>query len=107
LPPPALQAKAVLPGAPARLAAFRAVALERLGDAQRASLAPLVSRIESLVQLPDEDFTAGLEAIARDLPQLYRTVLSDPSVAAAWEEIYSAALVSGAAESAAKTSTST
>lgn len=107
LPPRSLQAKAVQPGALARLAAFRSTALERLSDAQRASLAPLVTRIEAIVQLPDEDFSAGLKAIARDLPQLYRTVLSDPQVAAAWEDIYSAALISGAAESAAQTSAST
>jgi phage gp29-like protein len=89
---------ATKPAALARDQAFRANAIERLTAAQRASIAPLVSRLQAVADAPDERFDAELAKLKTELPQLYRTVLSDPAVAAAWEEIYGAALVSGAAE---------
>jgi len=84
----------------AKAAAFKATAIERLTSAQRASLVPLVTRLERIAGLPDAEFDAALKQLQAELPQLYRTILSDSAVADAWEEIFGAALVSGAATAA-------
>lgn len=88
------------PATLARTAAFKASAVEQLTAAQRASLTPLVARLEHLANRPDAEFDAGLKQLQAELPRLYRTILSDPALAEAWEEIYGAALVSGATEAA-------
>jgi phage gp29-like protein len=87
-------------GAVGRDAAFRAHAIQLLSRAQQASLAPLVKRVQALSTLDDQAFEAGLAKLKADLPALYNTVLSDPSLAAAFEEILGAAVVSGAGEAA-------
>lgn len=91
----------------AREAAFKAESLARLSSAQRAALSPLVAEIERIAALPDEQFDAGLRALQARLPELYRTVLSDAALAEAWEDIYGAALVEGAAAAARAKSTTT
>jgi phage gp29-like protein len=95
-PRPAVNERTV--GAIARQAAFKAAAIEKLTAAQKASLSPLVDRLRAIAALPDDRFDAELAKLKRELPALYRTVLSDTTVAAAWEEILGSALVSGAAE---------
>lgn len=85
-------------GSVAREMAFKAAAIEKLDAAQKASLTPLVDRLVAIAALPDERFDAELANLQRELPSLYRTILSDPVVATAWEEILGTALISGAAE---------
>ncbi|MDD2763479.1 MAG: DUF935 family protein [Opitutaceae bacterium] len=87
-------------GSIGREAAFRAHAVEQLSRAQAAALSPLITRLRAIAAQPDEDFNRELARLKADLPDLYRTVLSDPALAAAFEEILGAALVSGAAEAA-------
>jgi hypothetical protein len=87
-------------GSVARDAAFQAAAVEKLSAAQKASLTPLVDRLVAIAALPDEQFDAQIAKLKTELPSLYRTILSDPVVAAAWEEILGTALVDGAAAGA-------
>lgn len=106
LPPPVSAANEQSPAELAREAAFKASAIEQLTAAQRASLVPLVRRLEQIASLPDAEFDAALQQLKGELPQLYRTILADPAVADAWEQIYGAALVDGAASAARQQATS-
>ncbi len=88
------------PALAVRDAAFKSAALDALTAAQRAAFAPLATRLHAVLALDEAALPAALAQLKADLPALYRTVLADPALAAAWEDIFGAALVSGAAEAA-------
>ncbi len=89
----------------ARDVAFKASATAELTAAQRTAFAPLVTRLQAILALDDAALPAALDALKADLPSLYRTILADPALAAAWEKIFGTALVSGFAEAAQQKST--
>ena len=88
-----------------RLALFRADALNRLHQAKVTGLDPLLTQLREVGGIEDDGARhAALTKLQADLPRWYRRLASDPALANALEELYGAAIVSGAAEkSAART----
>jgi hypothetical protein len=81
---------------------FRHQALAQLSQAQAAALRPLVDRINAILRLPDGRIADALAALKADLPRINREVLKDAQTRLAFEQILSAALISGATEGRAK-----
>jgi phage gp29-like protein len=85
-----------------KLAVFRATALERLLNAQRGALEPLLSQLREVGAMADDTARkAALMKLQADLPRWYRRIASDPALANALEEVFGSALVSSAAEASA------
>lgn len=89
-----------------REALFRAEALRKLTAAQAAALRPLVARLVAVADIGDDaEFDGALAKLRADLPALAREILASDAtgqLAAAWESVLGPALISGAAEAAAK-----
>ena len=85
----------------ARFELFRAQALRRLNRAQAEALRPLTDRLSEILGIEDASTQdAALLKLQNDLPGILKTSVKDPELVAAWEEIFGAALASGAAEAA-------
>ena len=93
---PSPSARAQL-GNAGRADTFRSVALRQLSATQAHALAPVLDRLAAIEQLPDDKFAGALHAFRADLPRLYRDVLADKTLAAAFEQILGSALLDGAA----------
>lgn len=89
-----------------RDALFRAEAIRSLSAAQAAALRPLVTRLVNVADIEDDaEFDSALVQLRADLPGLGREIFASDAtgqLAKAWENILGPALVSGAAEAAAK-----
>ena len=107
---PGFAPSAVNEAAAGRAALFRAEALRTLSAAQAAALRPLIARLVAVADEEDDaKFDAALEQLRTDLPALAKRILASDAtgqLAKAWESILGPALVSGAAEAAAKRKTS-
>lgn len=88
-----------------RATLFRSEALKKLTTAQAEAFRPIFTRLAKIADLPEEKFPGALEAFRAELPGLAKQILAGDAtgkLAAAWESILGPALVSGAAEAAAK-----
>jgi phage gp29-like protein len=79
-----------------RSTVFQQAALQKLGDAQRAGLAPLIDGLAQVdkAETP-EAAAAALRSLQARLPALYAPAAGDRALASAFEEILGAAVVSG------------
>jgi len=85
-----------------KLAIFRATALDRLSNAQRGALEPLLSQLREVGAMSDDTARkAALMKLQADLPRWYRRIAADPALANALAEVYGSAIVSSAAEASA------
>ena len=85
-----------------KLAIFRATALDRLSNAQRGALEPLLSQLREVGAMSDDTARkAALMKLQADLPRWYRRIAQDPALVNALEEVYGASIVSAAAEASA------
>jgi|GEM_PF-1546588 len=84
-----------------REAVFRAAALEKLSQAQRTALSPLISRLEEIDGIEDDTAReAALIKLKADLPKILRLVAADPALVDAFSAIMGSGIASGAAEAA-------
>lgn len=80
---------------------FRANALAHLTAAQAKSLQPLTERLERILALDDDQqFTDALHAFRGEIPELFKTLATDDTLATAFEAVLGTALADGAAEAA-------
>lgn len=85
----------------ARFEIFRAQSLRRLSRAQAEALRPLTDRLSEILGIEDEvSQDAALLKLQNDMPAILKSTALDRDLVAAWEDIFSAALVSGATEAA-------
>lgn len=85
----------------AKFEIFRAQALRTLTAAEYEARRPIIDRISEILGIEDEaSQDAAFLKLQNDFPALLKQIGADPQLATAWENIFAAALVSGAAEAA-------